>query len=87
MSQEKEPSIYHRKKAHDALLALGIDPNRMIRGDSMGCWPNEAISHEEYSARYINSTGEEPSQEKEATSADTPTEEIPAADSVQTEEL
>ena len=87
MSQEKEPSIYHRKKAHDALLALGIDPKRMIRGDSLGCWPDEAISRDDYTKFYGSPEVENDGREKEASPAETLVEESPATDSVQSEEL
>ena len=38
-TREKAPSMYMRRRARNALLANGVDPeNRMLKGPLIACW-------------------------------------------------
>ena len=38
-TREKSPSMYMRRRARNALLALGVEPaERMIKGPLVDCW-------------------------------------------------
>ena len=41
--REKQPSMYMRKKARDALIALGKEPESMVKGPLVDCWGKDII--------------------------------------------
>ena len=43
-TREKSPSMYMRRRARNALLALGVEPSgRMVKGQALECWGEDMI--------------------------------------------
>ena len=42
-TREKQPSMYMRRRARNALLALGQEPESMEKGPLVDCWGKDII--------------------------------------------
>ena len=42
-TREKAPSMYMRRRARNALLALGVEPETMVKGPLVDCWGKDII--------------------------------------------
>ena len=41
--REKQPSMYMRRKARNALLGFGVEPESLIKGPLVDCWGEDII--------------------------------------------
>ena len=42
-TREKTPSMYMRRRARNALLDLGVQPEAMEKGRSVDCWGKDLL--------------------------------------------
>ena len=43
MMREKQPPMYMKKRARNALVALGLEPETMEKGPLVKCWGKDII--------------------------------------------
>ena len=42
-SREKQPSMYMRRRARNALLEVGVEPETMVKGPLVACWGKDIL--------------------------------------------
>ena len=43
MTREKQPSMYMRRRARNAVLALGLETESLVKGQAVECWGKDLI--------------------------------------------